>query len=120
MKKIYSEFYINEIDQAFAEMFTEAGSELNLSLNFDNNSGKVKVSMVSSLNEKLSNGIDFELSTSECCGLNSMELCDYLNRTVHTSSALEFFDFVFSYCTFVDFNLDFKENSWKIKVNYYK
>ncbi|MGH7885139.1 MAG: hypothetical protein ACRENO_05525, partial [Thermodesulfobacteriota bacterium] len=73
MKKINFEFYVNEIDQVFAEMFIDAGSQLNLNLDFDKSSGIVKVVKVKSINEKPADGIDFELSTSECCGLNSME-----------------------------------------------
>ena len=47
----------------------------------------------------------------------SADLEEYLGVPVHTSSALEFFDYVFSQKSEVACGVDFAGNSWIIAVN---
>lgn len=61
-------------------------------------------------------GIDFELSSCECGGLDSLEISSYLMKPVYTSSAYEFFDFVLTFLDSFECLVDFTGNSWKIKI----
>jgi hypothetical protein len=61
-------------------------------------------------------GVDFELSTCECRGLDTWDIEDYLGKPVYTSSAYEFFDFVLGYLSSFDFLVEFSGNAWKILV----
>lgn len=115
-----SEFYINSIDDVFAEIFLESPAVQHIKIEFEKTSGIVTIVDIKKGGQKLSGGIDFELSTSECCGLNSTDLSDYLGKTVHTSSALEYFDFVFSYCSEVEFDIELKDDSWMVRIDSYK
>lgn len=114
------QFHISNIDDIFAKIFVEAPFPHKMKMSFEKASGHVSILDINSNKQKLGEGIDFELSTAECCGLNSMQLSDYLGKTVHTSSAHEFFDFVFAYCSEVEFDMEFKEGSWVLKINSYE
>lgn len=113
------QFYINQIDDVLAELFLSAKSALNIQMNLDAISGMVFAKNIDPSTKDIENGIDFELSTSECCGLNDTDLSDYLNKTVHTSSAFEFFDFAFSFSKYMDVDIEFMQDCWKIRVNNY-
>lgn len=111
------EFYINQIDDIFAELFLDAKSALNIEMKIDQSSGFILAKKIVSSEKDLENGIDFELSTTECCGLNDVDLSDYLSKTVHTSSAYEYFDFVFSFSDRVNADIEFTDDCWKIRIN---
>ncbi len=61
-------------------------------------------------------GIDFELSPSEYQSLDSIEIKDFTNQTIYTSSAYEFFDFILMYLSRMECLLDFTGNSWRINI----
>ncbi len=61
-------------------------------------------------------GIDFELSSCECAGLEGLEVSDFLMKPVFTSSAYEFFDFVLMFLDSFECLVDFTGNAWKIKI----
>lgn len=65
-------------------------------------------------------GIDFELSPSEYQSLDSIEIEDFTNQTIYTSSAYEFFDFILMYFSYLECILDFTDNSWRINILKYK
>ena len=64
----------------------------------------------------LERAVDFELCAFECSGVASADLEEYIAVPVHTSSALEFFDYVFSQRAEVVCGVDFAGNSWIIAV----
>lgn len=115
-----AEFYINSINDVFAEIFIESPVPHNFKMKFEKTNGLVTIIDINNSDNILVDGIDFELSTSECCGLNSTQLSDYVGKTVYTSSALEYFDFVFGFCKEVEFDMELKGGSWKIMINSYK
>ncbi len=61
-------------------------------------------------------GIDFELSSCECIDYDGVEISDFLKRVVFTSSAYEFFDFIFMFFNSVECLVDFTEDAWKLKI----
>lgn len=61
-------------------------------------------------------GIDFELSTSEYQSLDSINVTDFTNKTVYTSSAYEFFDFILMYYSRFEFLSEFNGSAWKIRI----
>ena len=114
MKK---EFYINRMDETLAEIFLNEQCPVNLKMTLSPDSGLINAEYAALDKRLTDNGIDFDLSTSECCGLNDIDLNDYFKKTVHTSSAFEFFDYVFTGSQTVDADVEFTEDCWKIRLN---
>ena len=61
-------------------------------------------------------GIDFELSPSEYQSLDSINVTDFINKTVYTSSAYEFFDFILMYYSQFEFLTEFNGSAWQIRI----
>jgi len=112
------EFYLDSIDEVFAEIFflfddgfdvrMEIASETSFISAFFSRRG---------LTVDQEGAVDFELCAFECSGVASADLEEYLGVPVHTSSALEFFDYVFSQRSEVVCGVNFAGNSWIIIVN---
>lgn len=61
-------------------------------------------------------GIDFELSPSEYQSLDSINVTDFTNKPVYTSSAYEFFDFILMYYSQFEFLSEFNGSAWQIRI----
>lgn len=112
------EFFLDSIDEVFADMFFLFGGCFDVRMEIASGT-----SLVSALFSDRSTpvdregAIDFELCAFECSGVATADLKEYLEVPVHTSSALEFFDYVFSQRSKVVCGVDFAGNSWIIAVN---
>ena len=105
------------MDETLAEIFLNEKSPVNIKMSISPDTGLINADY-SALDKGFDeNGIDFELSTSECCGLNDIDLNDCIKRSVLTSSAFEFFDFVFTRSETVDADVEFTGDCWKIRIN---
>ena len=112
------EFYLDLIDEVFAEMFFLFGDGFDVRMEIAS-----ETSLVSAFFSRRAAGVDqkravdFELCAFECSGVASADLEEYLGVPVHTSSALEFFDYVLSQRSEVVCGVGFAGNSWIIVVN---
>ncbi|MXW22087.1 MAG: hypothetical protein F4X55_05545 [Candidatus Dadabacteria bacterium] len=112
------EFYLDSIDEVFAEIFFLFGGCFDVRMEIASETSLVSA-FFSRVNQKIDRerAVDFELCALECSGIASADLGEYLGVPVHTSSALEFFDYVFSQRSEVVCGVDFAGNSWIIAVN---
>ena len=112
------EFYLDSIDEVFAEIFFLFGGGFDVRMEIAS-----ETSFVSAFFSRRSTAVDqegavdFELCAFECSGVAAAGLEEYLGVSVHTSSALEFFDYVFSQRSEAVCGVDFAGNSWVIAVN---
>ena len=111
------EFYLDSIDEVFAEIFFLFGGRFDVRME-----SASETSLVSAFFSRRGpavdqeRAVDFELCALECSGVAAEDLEEYLGVPVHTSSALEFFDYVLSQRPEVDCGVDFAGNSWVIAV----
>ncbi len=116
-KQHATEFYLDSIDEIFAEFFFRFDGCFNVQMKI-----APETSFVSALflkRELMINrekAIDFELCAFECSGVATAGLEEYVGISIHTSSALEFFDYVFSQTSEVSCNVDFTGNSWIVAL----
>lgn len=110
--------HISEIDEYLAKgLIALGGDVMDLSISKNGEEGFVTVSYKKSDDSHLrEDGIDFELSSCECSSLELTDVKDYLGKAVHTSSALEFFDFALGYFLSLNCVVQFTGNAWKIKT----
>ena len=111
------EFYLDSIDEIFAEIFFLFGDGFDVRMEIVTETSLVSA-FFSRVNQKVDRekAVDFELCALECSGVTSANLEEYLRVPVHTSSALEFFDYVFSQKSEVVCGVDFAGNSWIVIV----
>lgn len=112
------EFYLDSIDEVFAEMFFLFGDGFDVRMEIASETSLVSAFFSrrpTAVDQK--RAVDFELCAFECSGVASADLEEYLGVPVHTSSALEFFDYVLSQRSEVVCGVDFAGNSWIIVVN---
>lgn len=111
-------FYLDSIDEVFAEIFFLFGGRFDVRMEID-----PETSLVSAFFSRRApaigreGAVDFELCAFECSGVAAEEVEEYLGVPVHTSSAFEFFDYVFSQKPEVTCGVDFAGNSWIVTVN---
>ncbi len=112
------EFYLDSIDEVFAEIFFLFDDGFDVRMKIASETSLVSA-FFSPVNQKVDRerAVDFELCAFECSGVASENLEEYLGVPVHTSSALEFFDYVFSQRSEIVCGVDFAGNSWIIAVN---
>ena len=111
-------FYLDSMDEVFAEIFFLFGGRFDVRMKIVSETSLVSAFFSrrgSAVDQK--GAVDFELCAFECSGVASEDLEEYLGIPVHTSSALEFFDYVFSQKPEVACGVDFAGNSWIISVN---
>lgn len=63
-----------------------------------------------------SDGIDFDLSPSCCAEIDNVNLDDYINKPLVTSSAYELFEFLGNFCTSLSCLVEFTGSAWRITV----
>ena len=115
MKPVSREFYLDSIDEVFAEVFFLFGGSFHTWMEIAPETLLVSASFSPATTAVNQDGaVDFELCAFECSGVSAENLEEYLGIPVHTSSALEFFDYVFSQTPEIDCSVDFSGNSWVI------
>ncbi len=117
-KPLAREFYLDSIDEVFAEIFYLFGGGLCARMEIASETSLVSACFSRgdfTVNGK--RGVDFELCAFECSGVSAEDFEEYLGVPVHTSSALEFFDYVFSQRTKIDCQVDFAGNIWVVVLN---
>lgn len=112
------EFYLDSIDEVLAEIFCLFGGGFDVRMEIASETSHISASFSrGDFPVDRNTAVDFELCAFECSGVSAENLEDYLGAPVHTSSALEFFDYVFSQRTKIDCCVDFAGNSWVIVLN---
>lgn len=111
------EFYLDSVDDVFAEVFFLFGGGFDAGMEIASETSLVSASFSPRITAVDREGaVDFELCAFECSGVSSENFEEYLGTPVHTSSALEFFDYVFSQRSKIVCGVDFAGNSWIITV----
>ncbi|MCY3625492.1 MAG: hypothetical protein OXH82_03535 [Candidatus Dadabacteria bacterium] len=117
-KPVAREFYLDSIDEVFAEIFCLFGGGFHVLMEIVPETSLVGASFLpSTAAVHRDEAVDFELCAFECSGVSAEDFEEYVEIPVHTSSALEFFDYVFSQETKIDCHVDFSGNSWMIILN---
>ena len=110
-------FYLDSVDEVFAEIFFLFGGGFDVRMQIVSETSLVSA-FFSHANPAVGreDAIDFELCGFECSGVVAEGLKEYEGTPVHTSSALEFFDYVFSRRPEVACGVDFAGNSWIVTI----
>lgn len=108
---------ISEIDEFLAEKIIEGKGTFRLSLECEEDSGVLQVKHMRFEDTEFGEGMDFELSTSECRGSEDAEPYLLSGKTLYTSSAYEFFEYFFSHESCLKCYVKFENNSWVIKLD---
>ena len=111
-------FYLDSIDEVFAEIFFLFGGSFDARMEIASETSLVSAFFsrrASAVDQE--RAVDFELCAFECSGVAAEDLEEYLGTPVHTSSALEFFDYVFSRRPEVSCGVDFAGSSWIVAIN---
>src|SRR3989337_4542915 len=109
--------HISNLDDFLASALLESQEKpIKLSIHKEGIEGYVSVNLLKSDEDMEEDGIDFELSPCECIDFDSMEISDFLYKPVFSSSAYEFFDFIFMFFRSIECLVDFTEDAWKIKI----
>ncbi|MCY4262195.1 MAG: hypothetical protein OXC97_02600 [Candidatus Dadabacteria bacterium] len=117
-KPVERKFYLDSIDEVFAEIFYLFGSSFHLRTEISPETSLLGASFLPSTAAVDRDGaVDFELCSFECLGVSVEDFEKYVEIPVHTSSAFEFFDYVFSQRTKVDCCVDFAGSSWVVVLN---
>ena len=118
VKPLAREFYLDSIDEVFAEIFFLLDGCFDVRMEIASETSLVTAFFSRrALAVDRESAVDFELCAFECSGVAEADIEEYLGTPVHTSSALEFFDYVFSRRPEVVCGVDFAGNSWVIAVN---
>ena len=117
-KPVAREFYLDSMDEVFAEIFFLFGGCFRVRMEIISRTSLVIASFSrGDFTVDLKAASDFELCAFECSGVGAEDLKRYLDTPVLTSSAVEFFDYVFSQRPEIDCGVDFAGNSWVIVLH---
>ncbi len=109
--------HISNLDEFLASaLFEHKEKPLKFSIRKEGVEGYISINLLKSEEVMEEDGIDFELSPCECIDFDSMKISDFLYKPVFTSSAYEFFDFIFMFFHTIECLVDFTEDAWKIKI----
>lgn len=108
--------HLSELDIYLASRLLENTAPLKFEMSKYDSQGYITIEQEKSEIKIEEGGIDFELSPSEYQSLDSINILDFTNQAIYTSSAYEFFDFMLMYFSYLEYLLDFNGNSWRIKI----
>ncbi|MBI2485590.1 MAG: hypothetical protein HYW01_01240 [Deltaproteobacteria bacterium] len=109
--------HLSNLDEFLASTILEAEeAPIKLAVHKNGDQGYISTVLLSAKEDIEEGGIDFDLSSCECAGLDSMEISYFLKKPVFTSSAYEFFDFLFVFLDSFECLVGFTGNGWKIKI----
>ncbi len=123
MNEVISEqqtVHLSELDEYLASKFLDRQAALRFTMSKNDSQGYITIEQEKNEIEIEKRGIDFELSTSEYQSLDSINILDFTNQTIYTSSAYEFFDFMLMYFSYLEYLLDFTGSSWRVKILSFK
>lgn len=112
--------HLSELDEYLASKFLDRQSALRFAMSKKDSQGYITIKQENNKKEIEERGIDFELSPSEYQSLDSINILDFTNKTIYTSSAYEFFDFMLMYFSYLEYLLDFTGSSWRVKILSFK
>src|SRR3970040_770013 len=109
--------HISNLDDFLASALLECQEKpIKLSIHKKGAEGYLSVNLLKFDEDMEENGIDFELSPCECIDFDNMEISDFLYKPVFSSSAYEFFDFIFMFFSSIECLVDFTSDAWKVKI----
>ena len=109
--------HISNLDEFLADTLLKSKEKpIKLSIHKEGVEGNISVNLLKSDEDMEEDGIDFELSPCECIDFDSMDISDFLYKPVFSSSAYEFFDFIFMFFSSIECLVDFTGDAWKIKI----
>jgi len=111
------EIHISDLDEFLALKFLDDVTRpMRFSVLRKDNQGNIIIQQKDNDQKLKEGGIDFELSPSEYQSLDSINVTDFINKTVYTSSAYEFLDFILMYYFQFEFLTEFNGSSWQIRI----
>ena len=111
------EIHISDLDEFLALKFLDDVTRpMRFSVFRKDTQGNIIIQQKDNDQKLKEGGIDFELSPSEYQSLDSINVTDFKNKTVYTSSAYEFLDFILMYYLQFEFLTEFNGSSWQIRI----
>jgi hypothetical protein len=111
------EIHISDLDEFLALKFLDDVTRpMRFSVLRKDTQGNIIIQQKDNDQKLKEGGIDFELSPSEYQSLDSINVTDFINKTVYTSSAYEFLDFILMYYIQFEFLTEFNGSSWQIRI----
>ena len=109
--------HISELDEFLAgKVIENEDGAMKFEIEKYGNQGYLNLIEIQTNQQMDDEGMDFDLSASEYVGLTELEISDYIQKPLYTSSAYELFDFLFSYLDKVECLIEFTGNAWKVKI----
>jgi hypothetical protein len=110
--------HISGIEEFLAESFLDNNHvPFIVSISKEDDQGGLKINISDKrVMDFASEEIDFELSTCECMDFDNMGIDDFKYKTIHTSSAIELFEFLLMFSDVVECVVDFNGTAWKVMV----
>jgi len=112
--------HLSELDEYLASRLLDNVAPLRFIVSKEDSQGYINIRQENNEIKIQEGGIDFELSPSEYQSLDSINILDFTNQTIYTSSAYEFFDFMLMYFSRLEYLLDFYNSSWRIRILSFK
>ena len=112
-----SRFHISNIDDYLAKsLVNNKARPLKLLIKVEGYQGYYDPLLLETDDVIEGEGIDFELSPLETVGHEVIDLSYFIGRPVYTSSAYEFFDYLFFNFNYLEVLVDFNDNAWQVKI----
>lgn len=112
-----NKIHLSNLDEFLAAIIVDVPyAPIKLAVRRNGEQGYISTVLLSPEENMEEEGIDFELSSCECGGLEAAGIAYFLQKPVFTSSAYEFFDFIFAFIDSFECLVGFTGNGWKIKV----
>jgi hypothetical protein len=112
------QIHISGIEEFLAECFLDNNYvPFSVSISKEDDQGSLLIIITDKrVTNFASKEIDFELSPCECVEFDQMDISDYKNKTIHTSSAIELFEFLLMLNDTIECVVDFNGTAWKVMV----
>ena len=110
--------HIAELEGFLAESYVSNSQKpLFLQITKSDDQGNLEIDCSPIIKRKIEGReIDFDLSPCECIDLDRLDINEYKDRTIYSSSAIELFEYFLMFTENISCIVEFEGVSWKVKV----
>ena len=112
----FKKIHLTELNEFLADSFLEYNANFEVELKDCSLDGFINIKRTLSGDKFCDENIDFDLSGSECSGMENMHYSDFMDKAIYTSSPYELTEFLLNGLSYLKMLICLKDGSWVVQI----
>jgi len=116
----FQNIHLTDLNEFLAGGFLDYNSSFEVEIKDFSTDGFIKIKSRVSDRKFKSDDVDFDLSGSECSGLENSSYNEFINKAIYTASPYEFIEYLLTSLSYIKLLICLTDGSWVIQILEYK